>query len=202
MTQSEMLLWNLIEERLTPGAPVEEIDRRISALFEEEWCVVFTDMAGVSVETPRGGIIPYLCLVHEMKRLVRPVLESHGGLVVKTVADSFLAVFRRAHDAVDALFQAQRALASYNSGRPLEEQILVGAGVGFGRVLKIGGEDVFGLEVSHACRLGEDLAGPGEILVTDCARAALVHSRGLRFTPLDVGTAFAAFRAEPDPAGR
>jgi len=46
------------------------------------------------------------------------------------------------------------------------------AGV-FGRVLKIGDEDVYGHEVNLASKLGEDIARGGEILVTPGARAKI-----------------------------
>lgn len=198
MTKSELLLGRLIEERMVPGADVADVDRRIRTFFEEEWCVVFTDMAGFSRMSASLGIVPFLCLIHELKRMARPVIESHGGFILKSLADSFLIIFRRAPDAMACLIELQRKLAAYNEGRGEGERIELGAGVGFGRVLKIGDEDVYGVEVNSAARLGEDLADPYEILVTDSARAALLHLPGVTFEAVERGTTFPAFRAKYD----
>jgi class 3 adenylate cyclase len=59
--------------------------------------------------------------------------------------------------------------------------LLLGAGLGFGRVLRIGDADVFGEEVNAAYILGEDTACAYEILVTKAARDAAGNSAGLRF---------------------
>jgi class 3 adenylate cyclase len=45
-------------------------------------------------------------------------------------------------------------------------------GIGFGDVLELE-EDVFGLEVNLASKLGEDHARPGEVLLTSSAADAL-----------------------------
>lgn len=194
MTQSEILLGRLIEERLTPGADIAEIDARIRSFFEEEWCVVFTDLAGFSRHSAENGIVPFLCLIQEFKRIARPVLESRGGLIVKVIADSLLVVFRRAPDALLALIELQRALATYREGRPTSEHIEMGAGIGFGKILKIGDDDVYGVEVNYAARLGEDRAAPWEILATDAARASLLHMPEVTFEPYDGEKAFTAWR--------
>lgn len=198
MTKSEMLLGRLIEERLTPNGDSADIDRRIRALFEEEWCVVFTDMAGFSRQSAHDGIIPILCHIHELKRVSRPIIEASGGFVVKTIGDSFLILFRRAPDGLNCVLQLHRALAAYNATRPAERRIDIGAGIGFGKVLRVGDVDVFGVEVNDAARLGEDLAKAGETLVTDAARAALLHHRGVSFEPLPEAAGFSAFRIQLD----
>ncbi len=42
-------------------------------------------------------------------------------------------------------------------------------GIGYGDVLMLEGEDMYGSEFNLASKLGEDLAQQGEILLTDCA---------------------------------
>lgn len=198
MTKAEVLLSRLIEERLTPGADLAAIDQRIRAEFEEEWCVVFTNMSTSWAPGPASAIINYLCLVHEMKRMTRPIIEAGHGTVLKVIADRFVAIFRRPHDALGCLLQVNRRLASYNEGRPTDGRIAIGAGLGFGKVLKVGTDDVFGAEASHAARLGGELARPYEILVTDAARAALLHAPGVDFQPLETLEGFSGFRAVYD----
>jgi class 3 adenylate cyclase len=73
----------------------------------------------------------------------------------------------------------------YNLGVPPEEQILLGVGLGFGDMLQIGEEDVFGAEVNAASKLGEDIAKGGDILVTEHFRHHLDDMDGIEFTKLD-----------------
>jgi adenylate cyclase len=193
MTKSQMLLSRLIEERLTPNADQVDIDHRITALFEEEWCVVFSDMVGFSKHAEVHGMISALCSLHELKRVSRPIFEASGGFVVKTLGDSFLTLFRRPQDGLSCQLQLNRALLAYNATRDPVRHLEIGSGIGFGRVLKIGDEDVFGREVNAASRLGEDLAKAQEILITDAARAAVMHLPGVDFEPYP-GLTFPAFR--------
>lgn len=196
MTKDELLLGKLLEERLTPGNDVSEIDRRIRAQFEEDWCVVYTNMrAG---RDPSGSVITYLARVHEMKRMTRPIMEASGGTVLKVIADRFIVLFKRPHDALNGLLQVNRRLASYNEGRGADAPIAVGAGMGFGKLIKVGNDDVFGLEAVFASRLGSELAQPYEILVSDSARAALLHTPNVRFEDFDAQHGFAAFRVRYD----
>jgi class 3 adenylate cyclase len=78
----------------------------------------------------------------------------------------------------------QRAFAQVNQRRTPAEQILLCIGLGFGRVLRIGDEDVWGKEVNSASRLGEDTARPGEVLLTAAARLALSGRRDEEFQAL------------------
>ena len=50
--------------------------------------------------------------------------------------------------------------------RAAEEQVILCCCIGYGRILKIGDDDVFGHEVNLASKLGEDVAEANEILVT------------------------------------
>jgi class 3 adenylate cyclase len=79
----------------------------------------------------------------------------------------------------------QRASVRANEGRAPEERILLCVGIGYGAMLRIGDDDVFGAEVNAASKLGEDTAGAGEILVTEGARAAAGVMKDLTYEPLD-----------------
>lgn len=175
---SEARLWRLIEERAKPGADVADIDRRIWDLFGEEWAVMFTDLSGFSRQVERFGILHFLQIIHEHKKLLLPIVDNFDGLLMKQEGDSFLILFRRPERALACAQQLQRACALYNERRTPEEQILLCVGVGFGRVLRIGDADVWGKEVNAASKLGEDTAKSGEILVTEAVREAITKSGG------------------------
>ena len=64
-------------------------------------------------------------------------------------------------------------LNSVNMILPADRQLYVAIGIGYGNILNIGNEDIFGDEMNLACKLGEDIAEKGEILLTTAARAEL-----------------------------
>jgi adenylate cyclase len=173
---SEARLWRLIEERSKAGSDVDEIDRRIWELFGEEWAVMFTDLVGFSRHVERFGILHFLQIIHEHRKLLLPLVEANDGLLLKQEGDSFMLLFRRPERAVQCARQMQRACALYNERRKPEEQIVLCVGVGFGRVLRIGETDVWGKEVNSASKLGEDKAQANEILVTEAVKQALETS--------------------------
>lgn len=182
---SEDRLENLIQERIKPGADKERIDRRIWDLFGEEWCVMFTDLSGFSRGVAKFGIIHFLQTIYESERLLIPVIEDHDGILLKAEGDSLLVIFRNVVKALQCALEMQKVLISYNADKADEEKILLCVGLGWGMVLRIGDMDVFGSEVNAASKLGEDMAGPWEILVTGAVREKAKEESGLDFIKLD-----------------
>ena len=167
---SDARLQKLMTERLQPGADREAVDRRIWDLFGEEWCVMATDLSGFSRGVAEFGIIHFLQTIYEAERILVPVVESHDGILLKVEGDSFMVIFRNVHNALLASIEMQRTVRRYNADRPAVEQVLLGVGLGFGRMLRIGDADVFGVEVNSACILGETWAKGYDILVTQAVR--------------------------------
>jgi class 3 adenylate cyclase len=64
--------------------------------------VLFTDLAGYTASVGRSDREALRNLVADHERTVAPVLEQHGGRVVKNLGDSFMALFPAATDAVKA----------------------------------------------------------------------------------------------------
>lgn len=184
---SEARLWALIEERTLPGADTKRIDQRIWDLFGEEWTVMFTDLAGFSRQTAAFGIIHFLQIIHEKKKLLAPVITAHDGILLKIEADSFLVIFRRTASAIRCAVEMQKVCQKASEHRAPEEQILLCIGIGKGQVLRVGDEDVWGAEVNAAAKLGEDTAKAHEILVTEAAKNAAGDVPEVQF--LDLGLA-------------
>lgn len=170
---SSARLWKLVEERMHQGADTDAIDQRIWDLFGEEWAVVFTDLAGFSRQVATFGIIHFLQVMLEQQRLLLPIVESHDGILIKIEADSFLILFKKPSQALQCAVAMQKKCQAVSARRPPEEQIVLCCGIGFGKLLKIGDEDVFGHEVNVASKLGEDTAKGNEILVTRAAKDAM-----------------------------
>lgn len=181
LKSSSARLWRLIEQRTHSEADVGTIDKRIWDLFGGEWAVMFTDLAGFSRKVAKFGIIHFLQVVFEQKRLLLPLVEHHDGILIKTEADSFLIVFKQPRSALMCAIAMQRACRNHNARRNPEEHVALCVGIGYGRILKIGDEDVFGHEVNLASRLGEDTAKADEILLTHAACTAIGDVPGVRW---------------------
>lgn len=179
---SEDRLEKLIEARLAPGANKAALDQRIWDLFGEQWSVMYTDLAGFSRHVAEFGIIHFLQVIHESKKVLIPVIEDHDGILLKTEGDSMLIIFRNPIKALECAVEMQTVCHNYNTTRPDSEKLLLCVGIGHGKVLRIGDADVFGAEVNAACKLGEDTAKAWEILVTEPFRNSVP---GGRFEKLD-----------------
>lgn len=201
---SQKRLQALLQERLAPGVDQAAIDRRIWDLFGQTWAVMFTDLSGFSRQVAQFGIIHFLQVIHESLRIFTPCIERHDGILLKVEADSLLVIFRQPARAFACAVAMQRACRDYNRARTPAEHVLLCVGLGYGEMLRIGDEDVFGAEVNAASKLGEDTAKAWDILVTDTFRAQLGQRPGVDFAPLDEAPpgAVAAWRASYplDPA--
>lgn len=178
---SEERLEKLIIERLESGANKEVIDKRIWDLFGEQWCIMFTDLSGFSRRAQEFGIIHFLQTIYESNRLLVPVIDKHDGILLKTEGDSFFVIFRNVAKGLSAAIDCQKLLMEYNKTKMDEEKVLLCVGLGFGKVLRVGDSDVFGIEVNAASRLGEDIAKAGEILVTESVKSNVESSFNVNF---------------------
>lgn len=184
-TASEDRLEKLIKERLRPRANKKEIDKRIWDLFGEDWCVMFTDLSGFSRNVEKFGIIHFLQTIYEADRILIPIIEKHDGILLKVEGDSYLVIFRNIQKAINCGVEMQRTLNKYNKKKSPEEKVLLCIGLGYGKMLRIGDEDVFGPEVNAASKLGEDTAKAEEILVTAavCENAGKVEAVSFKEIP-------------------
>lgn len=186
------ILRRLLSERNQYPERADEIDATIRAAFERRATVLALDMCGFTELSERRGILFYLSMIREMEEAARPAIEGNRGRVVKQEADNLFALFDHPADAVEAALDIFRAFEAVNSVVPDDRDIRGSIGIGYGDLLVIGDEDVYGVEMNHACKLGEDLAGPSEILLTPGAYTALVGDL-YEFSPKDV--AIGSYRA-------
>lgn len=192
VSASEDRLEKLIKQRLQPGADKELIDQRIWDLFGEEWCVMFTDLSGFSRRVEKFGIIHFLQTIHESERLLSPVIEDYDGILLKSEGDSMLVIFRKVNKAIQCCHNMHRVLREYNKTKSAEEEILLCIGLGYGQMLRIGDQDVFGSEVNAASKLGEDTANAWDIMVTEAVMEAAKDDPGLSFELLNTAPAGAS----------
>jgi adenylate cyclase len=161
----------LLERRNEHPEHLAEIDREIWEAFGETCAVWVLDMCGFSRLTVRYGITHFMAMIHRLHGIVRPIIGRHGGRIIKTEADNVFAAFSEVAPAVEAARDVQRQLATANAFLPADWDLHASIGVGFGEVLMIQDHDFYGNELNLASKLGEDIAGPGEIYLTEPAHA-------------------------------
>ena len=151
---------------------VAEIERR----FERPMAILVVDSCGISRPVRDVGIIHFLALLERLQRLIGPIVERGSGRIVYEEADNIIAVFPDAMSAVSCAEQICSEIDVANEPLAASDEIYVSIGLGYGRALVVGSDDLYGGEMNLACKLGEDLARRGEILVTSGARDALQAS--------------------------
>ncbi|HEV2802060.1 MAG TPA: adenylate/guanylate cyclase domain-containing protein [Pyrinomonadaceae bacterium] len=169
----ERLLSDMIEQ----PERREEIARSIETIFAQEKAVLVLDMSGFSRTTRHHGIVSFLLMIHQMKLLARPAIEANRGLLVKAEADNLFCLFDTTADAIGAAAEIVRRLNTVNVLLPEDRRLYASVGIGYGRILNVGDEDLYGDEVNLASKLGEDVAARGVVLLTEQAHAQLPDGR-------------------------
>ncbi|MBW4694395.1 MAG: adenylate/guanylate cyclase domain-containing protein [Lyngbya sp. HA4199-MV5] len=166
-TRTELI--QLLQERNEYPERSTTIDAQICASFEQDCAIFVLDMAGFSRLTLRYGIIHFLAMVHRMAAIATPLVQLHQGRVVKQEADNLFAVFPTVEGAIDSAVDILKSFAAVNTGLPDEQDLYACIGIGYGKTLLVGENDLYGSEMNLACKLGEDLARRGEVLLTEAA---------------------------------
>ena len=174
------------EELLLLYAQENEKDKRekVKATLWQEFgkvkAVFVMDMSGFSLLSYRHGIVHYLSIVRRMQLTTKPIVEKYRGQVVKFEADNCFAMFDDSLSAVRAAIALNTAFFAMNVLTEDEFDIRVSIGIDYGEVLLIGGPDYFGNPVNCACKIGEDIGGPGEILITAAAFKQIPETAGIQ----------------------
>lgn len=148
-----------IEEFLTGGRQAPEGDVVTTT-------ILFTDIVSSTEQSARMGHRKWTTMTDEHDAMVRAALARHRGREIKAIGDGFLATF----DATTRAVRAGMEIVDAAKGMGLE----VRAGVHVGEV-EIRPDDVVGLAVSIAKRIC-DLAGPGQVFVSEPVKGLLVGS--------------------------
>jgi class 3 adenylate cyclase len=160
--------------------------RSFPDLFRKR-AIVFTDTADFTVRTARDGILHFLMIFDRFVDEADKVVGRSGGDIVKVEADSLLLRYDEAAAACAGVEAVESLLRRMNRSLPANEGLRFSYGIGYGDVLDLD-EDLFGLEVNLASKIGEDMARPGEALLTPSAASALDEATLRRVVPHKVVT--------------
>lgn len=141
------------------------------------------DIAGFSslMEKDESGTFDRVKILRE--RLIAPRVVEHGGRIIKTTGDGFLAEFPSATSALRCGVEIQRVNHAQEASRPEAERIHMRIGLNVGDII-IDGDDIAGDGVIIAARL-EPLAPPDGICVSGTVREHIRQDLGIEY--LDLG---------------
>jgi class 3 adenylate cyclase len=159
-----------------------DLDRRLARGLFRRRAIVFTDTANFTTRTFEHGILHFLMLFERFVPEVERGLRAKHGRLVKVEGDSLLLEYAGLPEACRGVAAIEALLLRRNRGLPERDQLWFSYGIGWGDVLNLG-DDVFGLEVNLASKLGEDVARPGEALLTPAAYEALGPAARRRVKP-------------------
>ena len=183
-TQFQELLLNYSQE--TDATERKALENMIWQKYGTINTVLALDMFGFSLLTRKYGIIHYLSMIRRMQLTVEPIIEGHGGKVIKFEADNCFALLPDSLSAVRAAITIQHALAASNLLTAEELDIHVSIGIDYGKILIVNNEDIFGDAVNRACKMGEDIGSAGEILVTKEAMDLIPEEGAIQGKPVEV----------------
>jgi adenylate cyclase len=146
-----------------PGGkrPANPVARRLVA-------IMIADVADYSGQMHTDEDATLARFIAAMTKVVRPSITRHGGRLVKSTGDGFLAEFGSTGDAVHCAIRFQAKLSAIAAARPSGPQIFFRVGINLGDVKEVDG-DIYGDGVNVAARL-ETLAEPGGIVVSASVR--------------------------------
>ena len=183
-TQFQELLLNYSQE--TNPAERKKLEDMIWKNYGTENTVLALDMFGFSLLTRKYGIIHYLSMIRRMQLTVEPIINGHGGRVIKFEADNCFALLPDPLSAARAAITIQHALAASNLLTSDELDIHVSIGIDYGKILIVNNEDIFGDAVNRACKMGEDIGTAGEILITKEAMELIPDEGAIQGKPIEV----------------
>ena len=149
------------------------IEQALWREFGAERAVLVLDMTGFSELCERHGIVHYLSMVRRMQATAEPIIGKYDGALVKFEADNCYATFPTVDGALRAALELNDSFHTANEATPDELDIRISCGIDYGQILVLHGRDFYGHAVNRACKLGEDVATAGEILITAEAAAKL-----------------------------
>lgn len=190
----------LIKRRTIAAEGLPALEDEVWQRYGADRAVLALDMSGFSRLTAAHGILHFLSMIQRMREITRPLVEEGGGEVVKYEADNMFAVAPDAGCMLDIARTIQRTFEAVEAPTDEDHRIRVSCGIDCGRILLISGVELFGSAVNFASKLGEDLAGPGEILMTARAYATLPSKLDVaaESKSFDIsGLALEAFRITP-----
>ena len=160
----------------------------------EHGAIVFTDIVGFTELTDEHGDDVARALLERQEELVRAALPDCSR-VVKELGDGLLIWFDDARAALETCLTLQESF-EHDDESVLPLWVRIGVHWGCPRTR---GDDIIGRDVNLASRI-VDLAGPGEVLLSEAAADVIGDLKGVDFEAL--GPVYVRGFSDPVPLVR
>ncbi|MEI2296731.1 adenylate/guanylate cyclase domain-containing protein [Ensifer sp. MJa1] len=153
----------------------EPVQRRLAA-------VLAVDVVGYSrmMELDESGTLERL--QSSRRTHVLPLLQKHGGRVVKLMGDGSLVEFTSVVAAVNCALEIQRVVTGADLEQAEEQRIRYRIGVNLGDLI-VEGDDLYGEGVNVAARL-QTLASPGSVAISQTVHDHIAGRLAVAFDDL------------------
>ncbi len=168
MTEEEGL-FNSIRRFPEQRAERSRFEADVWGKYGSRCAMLVLDSSGFTRNTQESGILSYLACIVRLRDMMNPILKRSDCISWRAATDNIFAEFETVEGALEAALEIHRSVNAANIQVPNSGRFGVCIGIGFGDVLRSRSEGVFGDEMNLASKLGEDLAGKGEVLLTESA---------------------------------
>lgn len=141
--------------------------------------IVFSDIEGSTALNEQLGDRAWVKLLDRHDRLIRELVGTHHGHIVKSQGDGFMIAFAEPQHAVRCSIDVQVALAGADS--PRRPSVLVRIGIHMGPSVRRG-DDLYGRNVALAARVAAQATG-GEVLVSETVRDSIREEPDIALGP-------------------
>ncbi len=166
-------LFESIRDYLNNHTDFRTMEEELWQEFGGRYATLVLDCCKFTRITQEKGIVHYLVCVMKLNDIVKPIFEKHGCLSYRPEEDNIYAEFNTPDQALEASIEANHAVKGANLMLNEHEPFEICIGIGYGDVLRSRLKGVFGDEMNLASKLGEDIAGGREILLTEAAYATI-----------------------------
>lgn len=162
------------------------LERRVWESHGTTCAMLALDSSGMSRMTRTQGIVHFLDCFVQMRDAAQAILERHGCRRWRSFADNLFAEFPQPDAAVAAALAIHGTLRERRLMLTADEAYRVCIAIGYGRVLDNGDLGVLGDEMNITAKLGEDIARPGDTLLTASAYQGLAAHPPLAVEKIEV----------------
>ena len=186
-TKAQQQFHSMLERYSLGSDPAsrDPLEKAIWEAYGVRRVVLAVDMSGFSRLAQKHGIVHYLAMVLRMRQTAKPIIEEHGGALVRFEADNAFAMFEDSLEAIRAAIALNHAFDRENIATVDELDIHIACGIDQGEILVVESYlEFWGNAVNVASKLGEDLAAPGEILITRAIADSLPSGQAFTLKPV------------------
>jgi class 3 adenylate cyclase len=161
--------------------------KRGSTMKVARVAILFSDLTGSTALYSAVGDAAAFRLVDDHFDVLRDVISSHEGTIVKTMGDAIMAAFVEPKNALAAAARMLSAFDEFRAGREFGDRIGLKVGVFSGPCYVVtanGALDYFGQTVNVASRV-QHLAESGELIVEEWELGSSGASLGLHYEPFE-----------------